>query len=39
MRDAVAMALIVLAGSGLGSVAGILGGGKLAQYRLEQFRN
>lgn len=36
MSDAVVVALIGLAGSGLGSVPGILGSNKLTQYRLEQ---
>jgi len=36
MSDAVAVALIGLAGSGLGSVLGILVSSKLTQYRLEQ---
>ena len=36
MSDAVLVALIGLAGSGLGSVAGILVSSKLTQYRLEQ---
>ena len=36
MSDAVLVALIGLAGSGLGSVLGILGSSKLTQYRLEQ---
>ena len=36
MSDAVLAALIGLAGSGLGSVLGILVSSKLTQYRLEQ---
>lgn len=36
MSDAVVVALIGLAGSGLGSVLGILVSSKLTQYRLEQ---
>lgn len=36
MSDAVLVALIGLAGSGLGSVLGILVSSKLTQYRLEQ---
>jgi len=36
MSDAVIVALIGLAGSGLGSVLGILVSSKLTQYRLEQ---
>ncbi len=36
MSDAVVVALIGLAGSGLGSVVGILVSSKLTQYRLEQ---
>nr|WP_325212445.1 hypothetical protein [uncultured Oscillibacter sp.] len=36
MSDAVVVALIGLAGSGLGSVLGILMSSKLTQYRLEQ---
>ena len=36
MSDAVLVALIALAGSGLGSVLGILVSSKLTQYRLEQ---
>lgn len=36
MSDAVLVALIGLAGSGLGSVLGILVSTKLTQYRLEQ---
>lgn len=36
MSDAVIVALIGLAGSGLGSVVGILVSSKLTQYRLEQ---
>ena len=36
MSDAVLVALIGLAGSGIGSVLGILVSSKLTQYRLEQ---
>lgn len=36
MSDAVAVALIGLVGSGLGSVLGILVSSRLTQYRLEQ---
>ena len=36
MSEAVLVALIGLAGSGLGSVLGILVSSKLTQYRLEQ---
>lgn len=36
MSDAIAVALIGLAGSGIGSVVGILVSSKLTQYRLEQ---
>ena len=36
MSDGVLVALIGLAGSGLGSVLGILVSSKLTQYRLEQ---
>lgn len=36
MSDAVLVALIGLAGSGMGSVLGILVSSKLTQYRLEQ---
>ena len=36
MSDAVLVALIGLAGSGLGSVLGILVSSRLTQYRLEQ---
>ncbi|WP_325200284.1 hypothetical protein [Oscillibacter sp.] len=36
MSDAVLVALIGLAGSGLGSVLGILVSSKLTEYRLEQ---
>lgn len=36
MSDAIAVALIGLAGSGIGSVLGILVSSKLTQYRLEQ---
>ncbi len=36
MSDAIAVALIGLAGSGVGSVLGILVSSKLTQYRLEQ---
>ena len=36
MSDAVLAALIGLAGSGIGSVLGILVSSKLTQYRLEQ---
>ena len=36
MNDAVIVALIGLAGSGMGSVLGILVSSKLTQYRLEQ---
>lgn len=36
MSDAVLVALIGLAGSGLGSVLGVLVSSKLTQYRLEQ---
>jgi len=36
MSDAIIVALIGLAGSGLGSVVGILVSSKLTQYRLEQ---
>ena len=36
MSDAVLVAIIGLAGSGLGSVLGILVSSKLTQYRLEQ---
>lgn len=36
MSDAIVVALIGLAGSGLGSVLGILVSSKLTQYRLEQ---
>ena len=36
MSDAVLVALIGLAGSGLGSIAGVLVSSKLTQYRLEQ---
>lgn len=36
MSDAVLVSLIGLAGSGLGSVLGILVSSKLTQYRLEQ---
>ena len=38
MSDAVLVALIGLAGSGLGSVLGILVSSKLTQYRLEQLK-
>lgn len=36
MSDAIIVALIGVAGSGLGSVVGILVSSKLTQYRLEQ---
>lgn len=36
MSETIAVALIGLAGSGLGSVLGILVSSKLTQYRLEQ---
>ena len=36
MSDAVLVALIGLAGSGMGSVLGVLVSSKLTQYRLEQ---
>lgn len=36
MSDAVAVALIGLVGSGLGSILGVLASAKLTNYRLEQ---
>jgi len=39
MNDAVIVALIGLAGSGMGSVLGILVSSKLTQYRLEQLEH
>ena len=39
MSDAVLAALIGLAGSGIGSVLGILVSSKLTQYRLEQLEH
>ena len=36
MSDAILVALIGLAGSGIGSVVGVMASAKLTQYRLEQ---
>lgn len=39
MNDAIIVALIGLAGSGIGSVLGVLASSKLTLYRIEQLEN